>query len=107
MRWLTGLLITLLLALQYPLWIGPGCWPQVWHTRRQLADQLAVDRQLAERNAAMSAEVRDLKQGVGAIEERARQELGMVRKDEVYFQILDATPAGTPAVRVGEVGREK
>ena len=93
MRWLTGLLIVMLAALQYPLWFGPGSWPQVWRTRAELAARLAQNQSLAERNAAMAAEVQDLKQGYGAIEERARQELGMVRKDEVYFQILDSAPA--------------
>ncbi|MEQ1668239.1 MAG: cell division protein FtsB, partial [Sulfuriferula sp.] len=92
MRILTGILLGLLLLVQYPLWLGKGSWLQVWHTQAQLVQQEQVNAKLTARNAAMYAEVRDLKQGLGAIEERARNELGMVRKNEVFFQILDAPP---------------
>lgn len=92
MRWLTGILLGLLLLLQYPLWLGKGSWLTVWDTQNQVAQQLQTDAKLTKRNAAMDAEVRDLKQGFGAIEERARTELGMVRKNEVFFQVLDAPP---------------
>ncbi|HET9113577.1 MAG TPA: cell division protein FtsB [Burkholderiales bacterium] len=93
MRWLTVILLGLLLLLQYPLWLGRGGWFKVWDTRQQVVRQQHTDDTLAARNAAMDAEVRDLKQGVRAIEARARTELGMVRKDEIFFQILDAPPA--------------
>ena len=92
MRWLTGILLGLLLLLQYPLWLGKGSWLKVWDTRQQVIQQQQVNAKLTTRNAAMDAEVRDLKQGLGAIEERARTELGMVRKNEVFFQVLDAPP---------------
>ncbi|MHB0990662.1 MAG: cell division protein FtsB [Burkholderiales bacterium] len=92
MRWLTVILLGLLLLLQYPLWLGRGGWFKVWDTRQQVVRQQQTDDTLAARNAAMDAEVRDLKQGVRAIEARARTELGMVRKDEIFFQILDAPP---------------
>ncbi len=98
MRWLTAGLIVLLLGLQYPLWLGQGSWPQVWSIRQQLVQQQAVNQSLAERNAAMGAEVSDLKQGLGAIEERARMELGMVHKTELFFQILDAPPPTSASV---------
>ncbi|MHB1678383.1 MAG: cell division protein FtsB [Sulfuriferula sp.] len=94
MRWLTGVLLGLLLLLQYPLWLGRGGWLKVWDTRQQVVRQQQLDAVLGARNAAMDAEVQDLKQGVRAIEARARTELGMVRKDEIFFQILDAPPAG-------------
>lgn len=104
MRWLTITLFGLLLLLQYPLWLGRGGWFKVWDTRGQVVRQQRIDDALAARNAAMDAEVQDLKQGVRAIEARARTELGMVRKDEIFFQILDAAPveplapAASPAV---------
>lgn len=97
MRWLTFTLFGLLLLLQYPLWLGRGGWFKVWDTRQQLVRQQQTDDALAARNAAMDAEVQDLKQGVRAIEGRARTELGMVRKDEIFFQILDAPTAGQTA----------
>jgi len=93
MRWLTLILVTLLIALQWPLWFGKGSWLRVWQLDKQLQEQRAVTQKLIARNAALDAEVRDLKQGSDAIEERARNELGMIRDGEVFFQLLD--PAGS------------
>lgn len=93
MRWMTWILVSLLLLLQYPLWLGKGGWLQVWSTGRQVAEQKQVNASLTTRNAAMDAEVRDLKQGLDAIGERARNELGMIRNDEVFFQVLKPGPA--------------
>ena len=91
-RALTGILLGLFLLLQYPLWLGKGSWLNVWDTQQQVVQQQRVNAKLTVRNAAMDAEVRDLKQGLGAIEERARNELGMIRKNEIFFQVLDAPP---------------
>lgn len=88
MRWLTPTLIVLIVALQWPLWLGKGSWFRVWQLDKQLQEQRAVNQQRIARNAALDAEVRDLKQGTDAIEERARNELGMVRNGEVFFQLL-------------------
>jgi len=88
MRWLTPTLILLIVALQWPLWLGKGSWFRVWQLDKQLLQQRAVNQQLIARNAALDAEVRDLKQGTDAIEERARDELGMIRNGEVFFQLL-------------------
>ena len=87
MRWLSFALIALLILLQYPLWIGKGGWLRVWDVDRQLQQQKAANHQLEVRNAGLDAEVRDLKQGYDAIEERARFELGMIKQDEVFVQI--------------------
>ncbi|MDR1367263.1 MAG: cell division protein FtsB [Candidatus Accumulibacter sp.] len=87
MRWLSVALILLLIALQYPLWVGKGSWLRVWDVDRQLQQQREANRKLEIRNTGMEAEVRDLKEGYDAIEERARYELGMIRKDEVFVQI--------------------
>jgi len=89
MRIITLLLIVLLVWLQYPLWLGRGGWLKVWELNRQVEAQQQINQQTEARNALLDAEVRDLKQGTAAIEERARSELGMIKKDEIFFRILD------------------
>lgn len=86
MRLLAGVFLALIAALQFPLWFGKGGWMRVWELDRQLEAQRAHNRGLEARNAGLAAEVRDLKQGLDAVEERARYELGMIRQDEVLFQ---------------------
>lgn len=81
----------LIAALQYPLWLGKGSWLKVWNLNQQISEQKDKNEQLKARNASLDEEVRDLKQGYGAIEERARSELGMVKQDEVFIQVLDPT----------------
>lgn len=88
-KFLSYALAALLLALQYPLWIGKGGWLRVWELDRQLAQQREGNARLKARNDALDAEVRDLKQGMEALEERARHELGMIRKDEVFYQVVE------------------
>jgi cell division protein FtsB len=73
--------------------MGKGSWFRVWEVDQQIRAQREANRQLQARNSALEAEVRDLKAGVEAIEERARAELGMTRQDEIFFQVLDAVPA--------------
>ena len=91
---LVGLLLVAIIAsLQYGLWFGKGSWLRVWEIDREIAEQRRINERLAARNAALDAEVRDLKEGLGAIEERARNELGMIRHDEIFFQVLDRTAA--------------
>lgn len=89
MRWLTLILVALIVAVQYPLWLGKGSWLRVWEVGQQIAAQKQVNQKLKIRNASLDAEVRDLKQGYDAIEERARNELGMVKQDELFFQVLE------------------
>ncbi len=89
MKILAGILGALIVLIQYPLWLGKGGWLRAWEVDRQVDAQRAKNRQLQQRNATLEAEVRDLKQGSEAIEERARHDLGMVRNDEVFFQIVD------------------
>ena len=92
MRILALIFIALIVALQYPMWLGKGGWLQVRELDRQLAAQRENNEKLKARNEALDADVRDLKSGFEAIEERARSELGMVRSDEVFFQLQ---PAGS------------
>jgi len=86
---LSFVLAALILALQYPLWLGKGSWARVWELERSVAQQQEGNARLKARNDALDAEVRDLKEGYAAIEERARLELGMVRKDEVFYQVVE------------------
>jgi len=87
LRWLALAFVALIVALQYPMWLGKGGWLQVREFDRQLAAQKEGNGKLKARNDALDADVRDLKAGVEAIEERARSELGMVKQDEVFFQL--------------------
>lgn len=91
MKSLTLIFVILIAALQYPLWLSKkGSWLTVWNLNQQISQQKEKNDQLKARNATLDEEVRDLKQGFGAIEERARSELGMVKQDEVFIQVLDA-----------------
>jgi cell division protein FtsB len=93
MRFLAFVLAALTVLIQYPLWFGKGGWLRVAELEREVQKQRDRNAGLAARNAAMDAEVRDLKQGLEAVEEIARFELGMVRKDEVFFQVVEPRPA--------------
>jgi cell division protein FtsB len=96
LRALAIILALLILALQYPMWLGKGGWLQVRELTRQVEAQRQANAALEARNAALDADVRDLKTGFEAIEERARSELGMIRRDEVFFQ-LPPEPAAASA----------
>lgn len=87
MRWPTWILIALIALLQYPLWLGKGGWFRVWEYDQKLEAQRGVNSKLEQRNAGLDAEVRDLKSGSEAIEERARYELGLVKPGEVFVQV--------------------
>jgi len=108
MNWPTLVLVVLIALLQYPLWLGKGGWLHVWDYDRQLQAQREGNQKLEQRNAALDAEVRDLKSGYEAIEERARYELGMIKEGEIFVQVpqkmLPAPPSATspatsPAVK--------
>jgi cell division protein FtsB len=92
MRVLAIILGALILLIQYPLWLGKGGWLRAWEVDRQVGVQKSKNTELEGRNTHLAAEVRDLKTGTEAIEERARQELGMVKPDEVFYQYRDAAP---------------
>ena len=92
MRWHIAVLVALIVLLQYPLWLGKGGWLRVWEVDRQLQAQREVNQKLEQRNTGLDAEVRDLKSGYDAIEERARFELGLIKQDEVFVQIPQKQP---------------
>lgn len=91
MKALTLIFVILIALIQYPLWLGKGSWLRVWDLNRQIADQQEKNNGLKARNDTLDAEVLDLKSGRAAIEERARSELGMVKQDEVFYQVLENT----------------
>ena len=99
MKLLAFALVALIALLQYPLWLGKGSWLRVWDVDQQSRAQRAANAKLQLRNAALDAEVRDLKQGLDAIEERARSELGMIRQDEIYFHLPDGLNSTAPPAR--------
>jgi cell division protein FtsB len=88
MKVLVGLLILLLISLQYRLWFGDGSLQEVWRLGEEARATNAKLLQLQSRNQALEAEVADLKSGLEAIEERARTELGMVDSDETFYQFV-------------------
>lgn len=92
MKALTLIFVILIALLQYPLWLGKGSWLRVWELNRKVAEQQEKNAALKARNDALNAEVTDLKSGRAAIEERARSELGMIKQDEVFFQVVDTPP---------------
>jgi len=79
----------ILVGLQYPLWLGDGGLLAYWKLRQEIESQRVENELLRERNAALEAEVRDLKEGHEALEERARSELGMVRRGETFYQLIE------------------
>ena len=99
MRALGIALAAFIVLIQYPLWLGKGGWLRAWELDRQVSVVKAKNTELERRNAGLAAEVKDLKTGTEAIEERARYELGMTRPDETFYQYPDAKPATTPEAK--------
>ena len=97
MRLILICLTVLLVLIQYPLWLGKGGWLRVWDLSRQVDTARDKERELQARNAKLAGEVQDLKEGTGAVEERARYELGLVKEGEIFVQILEP---GTKKVAV-------
>ncbi|KAF1041792.1 MAG: Cell division protein FtsB [Herbaspirillum frisingense] len=95
MRLIILCLSLLLVLIQYPLWLGKGGWFKVWELDRQVQQARKKNDELKERNAKLASEVDDLKQSKGAVEERARFELGMIKQNEVFIQVLDGA-SGKP-----------
>ena len=96
MKALGIILAALIILIQYPLWFGKGGWLRAWELDRQVTAAKSKNADLEGRNAALAAEVKDLKTGTEAIEERARYELGMTRPDEVFYQYPDENRGQSP-----------
>jgi len=97
LRYIALILLVLLIALQVKLWAGDGGMRDVWRLQHRLAEQKAENEQLRRRNEKLAAEVRDLKNGTGAIEERARSELGLIKPGETFYQVVEPAPGSKPA----------
>ncbi len=89
MKWLVGLILIALVAMQYSLWWGQSGLLEVARLQEQITAQETVNATLSERNRQLHAEVLDLKQGIDAIEERARHDLGMVKPNETFYQLVE------------------
>lgn len=88
MKLLSFILLLAVAAMQYPLWFGKASWLKVWQVDQEVIAVRAENMQLQNRNNMLEAEVNDLKQGLEAIEERARSDLGMIKEGEILFQIV-------------------
>jgi cell division protein FtsB len=93
MRFLIVVLVVVLVALQFRLWLSDDGLREVWRLQAEVERRTAENDRQAERNAALQAEVADLKQGLAAVEERARTDLGMVQSGETFYQIVPAPAA--------------
>jgi len=89
MKKLLLLLIVLLVYLQYQLWFGDGSLQEFSELHKEVEMQAQENLELRERNAALQAEVADLQQGLDAIEEHAREDLGMVKEGETFYQVVE------------------
>jgi cell division protein FtsB len=97
MKWLAFALVAIVLATQYRLWLSADGWREAARLEQSVATQKAENERLAQRNQQLAAEVRDLKQGFAALEERARSELGMIGRNETFFQVVAPQKAQVPA----------
>ncbi len=89
MKVMLAIFIALLILLQYQLWFGEGSYRQVWHLRKAIDQQQKENQALKKRNDALQAQVADLHQGHQVVEALARNELGMVKKGETFYQIVE------------------
>lgn len=89
MKILLVLLLTLLVALQYRLWVAEGSWADVARLQRAVEKQEASNEQLRDRNRRLAIEVKALKNGLDSVEERAREDLGMIREGETFFMVIE------------------
>lgn len=89
MKILTLVFVVLIATLQYPLWFGKGSWLRVWELDRKVAEKQIENEAFKARNDALLAEVQDLQKGSAAKEEIARNSLGMIKDDEVFYQVID------------------
>lgn len=89
MRWAWVVLLALVSLLQFHVWLGDGGVREVWRLRSAVAAQQSENQRLQQRNDALEAEVRDLKTGLDAVQERARSELGMIKDGEVFYQVVE------------------
>lgn len=89
MRWIVVVLLIFFTTLQYRLWVGPGSWAQVASLTRELDEKIQANEYLHQRNKLLENEIHFLKNGLQGVEERARVELGLIKKDETFYLLID------------------
>jgi len=101
MRWLAATLLVAVILMQYRVWISPDGVREVGRLRQAVATQRAENDRLADRNRQLAAEVHDLKSGMDALEERARSDIGMIARNETFYQVVPPHAGDTshPATR--------
>jgi cell division protein FtsB len=97
MRWLLAALVLLLLVLQYRMWFAEGSLAERHRLEQQIEAQVRINTELEQRNAALEREVLDLQSGNKGLEQRAREQLGLIREGETFYQFVDAPAAQQPA----------
>jgi cell division protein FtsB len=102
MKWLLAGLLSVSVLIHYRLWLSEDGVREVVQLKQEVAKQVSENERLTERNAQLAAEVRDLKQGFAALEERARSDLGMIARDETYYQVTAEPAAGTQVPAANE-----
>jgi cell division protein FtsB len=107
MRWLGAVLLLVLLVLQYRLWVGDGSLAEVWALREEIDTQQKELAQLRSRNQTLEAEVLDLREGLDALEERARSELGMIKEGEMFLQVIEEPSDEPPETPVSAAGNQR
>lgn len=88
MRVTLVVLLALFFALQYRLWFGKNSLPDYWRLQQEVSNQKITNENLERRNQLIYADIEDLREGEDALEERARNELGMIKKDEIFFRLV-------------------
>jgi len=106
MRKIILILSILLLLLQYPLWFGKHSLPDAWQLKTKIETQERENEKLNERNRLLEAEVKDLKNGLEVVEEKARTELGLIKKGETFFQVIEVVSELERDNQLGEKGND-
>lgn len=103
MRWLLAVLLAILLVLQYRLWIAEGSLAELSRLEQQYDEQARVNQELRQRNALLEKEVLELQTGTKGLEQRAREQLGLIREGETFYQFVDGRSI-RPRGDAGSVG---
>ncbi len=104
MKILIAVLIVIFLVLQYRLWVGEGSFANMSRLEKRVATQTEENEILEERNEALFTEVTELQTGMDAIEEHARNELGLIKDDEIFFLIVEDSPENSGSAKLNQAG---
>jgi len=102
LRWLLVALLSILLYLQYRLWIAEGSLAEQQRLELQVVEQTAINTELRERNAVLEREVLELQSGNGGVEQRAREQLGLVREGETFYQVVEQPDQTKPEPEISQ-----